>query len=162
MPTASTYGYHWRKACAAAGVVTPDGKPKYTPHSLIHFFDSAALANGVPIHEVSRWPGHRNIKTTLDTYGHLVPEAWDRCRDHLAQGRRQRIQGVQGKVLLGRFGLRVSRGFGSGRHVHEHRVGVEPRVDPRGAGARLGCTGAWLQDRQGGARRMDGPTPSAR
>ncbi|MFC8988232.1 tyrosine-type recombinase/integrase [Streptomyces sp. NPDC057115] len=81
MPTASTYGYHWGKALKAAGVVKPDGKPKYTPHSLRHFFASTALANGVPIHEVSRWLGHRNIKTTVDTYGHLVPEAWDRCRD---------------------------------------------------------------------------------
>ncbi|MGW7028180.1 tyrosine-type recombinase/integrase [Streptomyces xanthophaeus] len=80
MPTASTYGYHWRKALIAAGVVKPDGKPKCTPHSLRHFFASTALANGVPIHEVSRWLGHRNIKTTVDTYGHLVPEAWDRCR----------------------------------------------------------------------------------
>ncbi|MFE9295162.1 tyrosine-type recombinase/integrase [Streptomyces niveus] len=88
MPTASTYGYHWRKACAAAGVVTPDMKPKYTPHSLRHFFASTALANGVPIHEVSRWLGHRNIKTTVDTYGHLVPEAWDRCPDVMQQALR--------------------------------------------------------------------------
>ncbi|OAL15975.1 integrase [Streptomyces noursei] len=88
MPTASTYGYHWRKACVAAGVVTPDKKPRYTPHSLRHFFASTALANGVPIHEVSRWLGHRNIKTTVDTYGHLVPEAWDRCRDVMQQALR--------------------------------------------------------------------------
>ncbi|MFD8632361.1 tyrosine-type recombinase/integrase [Streptomyces sp. NPDC059533] len=88
MPTASTYGYHWRKALTGASVVTPDGKPKYTPHSLRHFFASTALANGVPIHEVSRWLGHRNIKTTVDTYGHLVPEAWDRCRDVMQEALR--------------------------------------------------------------------------
>lgn len=81
MPTASTYGYHWRKALSAAGLLTADGKPKYTPHALRHFFASTALANGVPIHEVSRWLGHRSIKTTVDTYGHLVPGSWDRCRD---------------------------------------------------------------------------------
>jgi integrase len=34
------------------------------------------LANGVPIREVSRWLGHKSIKTTVDIYGHLVPEAW--------------------------------------------------------------------------------------
>jgi integrase len=91
MPTASTYGYHWRKALKAAGVETPDGKPKYTPHSLRHFFASTALANGVPIHEVSRWLGHRNIKTTVDTYGHLVPEAWDRCRDVMQEALRPSV-----------------------------------------------------------------------
>ncbi|MFJ3907504.1 tyrosine-type recombinase/integrase [Streptomyces vinaceus] len=88
MPTASTYGYHWRKALKAAGLVNADGSPKYTPHSLRHFFASTALANGVPIHEVSRWLGHKSIKTTVDIYGHLVPEAWDRCRDIMQKAMR--------------------------------------------------------------------------
>ncbi|WP_246144742.1 tyrosine-type recombinase/integrase [Actinacidiphila oryziradicis] len=47
----------------------PDGSPKYTPHCLRHFFASTALASGIPIHEVSRWLGHRSIKTTVDVYG---------------------------------------------------------------------------------------------
>ncbi len=81
MPTASTYGYHFRKACVSAGLVDVDGKAKYTPGSLRHFFASTALAAGIPIHEVSRWLGHKSIKTTVDIYGHLVPESWDRCRD---------------------------------------------------------------------------------
>ncbi len=38
----------------------------------------------MPIHEVSRWLGRKSIKTTVDIYGHLVPEAWDRCR-HIMQ-----------------------------------------------------------------------------
>ncbi|MFJ9830301.1 hypothetical protein ACIRU2_02675 [Streptomyces sp. NPDC101169] len=50
MPTASTYGYHWRRALTDAVVATPDGKPKYTPHSLRCCFASTALPNGVPIH----------------------------------------------------------------------------------------------------------------
>ncbi|NEA55327.1 site-specific integrase [Streptomyces sp. SID13666] len=80
MPTANTYSYHFRKACVAAGLVDAEGKPKYHPHSLRHFFASTALAAGIPIHEVSRWLGHKSIKTTVDIYGHLVPESWDRCR----------------------------------------------------------------------------------
>ncbi|MFF6847969.1 tyrosine-type recombinase/integrase [Streptomyces antimycoticus] len=80
MPTATTYGYHFRKALKAAELVSEDGKPKYTPHGLRHFFASTALANGIPIHELSRWLGHKSIKTTVDIYGHVVPEAWDRCR----------------------------------------------------------------------------------
>ncbi|MGW2987412.1 tyrosine-type recombinase/integrase [Streptomyces goshikiensis] len=54
---------------------------KYTPRSLRRFFASTALANGVPIHEVSRWLGHRSVKTTVGIYGHLLPSAWDRCRE---------------------------------------------------------------------------------
>ncbi|MBD9702132.1 site-specific integrase [Streptomyces sp. ID01-12c] len=81
MPTATTYAYHFKKALKAAGLVRADGKPKYTPHGLRHFFASTALANGIPIHEVSRWLGHKSIKTTVDIYGHLVPGAWHRCRE---------------------------------------------------------------------------------
>ncbi|MGE6737211.1 site-specific integrase, partial [Streptomyces sp. NPDC059900] len=80
MPTANTYAHHFSKALKRAGLVKADGTPKYTPHSLRHFFASTALANGIPIHEVSRWLGHKSIKTTVDIYGHLVPAAWDRCR----------------------------------------------------------------------------------
>jgi integrase len=46
-------------------------------------FASTALAEGVPISEVSRWLGHRSITTTVDLYGHLVPEASGRARDAL-------------------------------------------------------------------------------
>ncbi|MFE6690050.1 tyrosine-type recombinase/integrase [Streptomyces sp. NPDC057743] len=80
MPTANTYAYHFRKALKDAGIVKPNGDPKYTPHGLRHFFASTALAHGTPIHEVSRWLGHKSIKTTVDVYGHLVPASWDRCR----------------------------------------------------------------------------------
>ena len=76
MPTASTFGYHWRKALAAAGLESSG----YTPHSLRHFFASTALAGGIPLLEVSRWLGHRSIKITADTYGHLTADAPERCR----------------------------------------------------------------------------------
>ncbi|MEU1498744.1 tyrosine-type recombinase/integrase [Streptomyces sp. NPDC005732] len=84
-------GQRWRpsrRACRRsggvalkdAGITKPDGSPKYTPHGLRHFFASTALAHGIPLHEASRWLGHRSIKTTVDVYGHLVPASWDRCR----------------------------------------------------------------------------------
>ena len=34
----------------------------------------------MPISEVSRWLGHKSITTTVDPYGHLVPEASGRAR----------------------------------------------------------------------------------
>ncbi|MFF7414712.1 tyrosine-type recombinase/integrase, partial [Streptomyces lydicus] len=72
-------------AVRAAGLLGRDRTPKYTPHTLRHFFASTALAHGVPVHEVSRWLGHTSIKTTVDIYGHLVPAAWERCRQALQQ-----------------------------------------------------------------------------
>ncbi len=56
-----------------------------TFHDLRHTFASTTLAEGVPISEVSRWLGHRSITTTVDLYGHLVPEASGRARDALAK-----------------------------------------------------------------------------
>ena len=35
------------------------------------------------VSEVSRWLGHKSITTTVDLYGHLVPEASGRARDAL-------------------------------------------------------------------------------
>jgi integrase len=92
MPTAFTYGYHFKKACESAGLVDVGGKAKYTPGSLRHFFASTALANGVPIREVSRWLGHKSIKATVDVYGHLVPEAWDRCRGIMQNAMRPAVE----------------------------------------------------------------------
>ena len=37
----------------------------------------------MPISEVSRWLGHKSITTTIDLYGHLVPEASARARTAL-------------------------------------------------------------------------------
>jgi len=72
-----------RSPARAAGPVDADGKAKYPPGSLRHFFASIALAHGVPLHEVSRRLGRRSVKTTIDIYGHLLPRAWDRCREVL-------------------------------------------------------------------------------
>jgi len=68
----------WKPALAAAGL-----SDDTTYHDLRHTFASTALAEGVPISEVSRWLGHRSITTTVDLYGHLVPEASGRARDAL-------------------------------------------------------------------------------
>jgi len=68
----------WKPALAAAGLL-----PDTTFHDLRHTFASTALAGGVPISEVSRWLGYKSITTTVDLYGHLVPEASGRARDTL-------------------------------------------------------------------------------
>jgi len=68
----------WKPAIAATSF-----PPDATFHDLRHTFASTALAEGVPISEVSRWLGHKSITTTVDLYGHLVPEASGRARDAL-------------------------------------------------------------------------------
>ncbi len=67
-----------KPAILAAGVPAD-----MTFHDLRHTFASTALAEGVPISEVSRWLGHESITTTVDLYGHLVPEASNRARTAL-------------------------------------------------------------------------------
>ena len=68
----------WKPALAVAGMAADT-----TFHDLRHTFASTALAEGVPISEVSRWLGHKSITTTVDLYGHLVREASGRARDAL-------------------------------------------------------------------------------
>ena len=41
---------------------------------------STALAEGIPITDVSRWLGHKSIEVTHQIYGHLVPANFNRAR----------------------------------------------------------------------------------
>jgi integrase len=55
---------------------TAAGLPaSFTPHDLRHCYASACLAGGVPITDLSRWLGHRDINLTHRVYGHMVPSA---------------------------------------------------------------------------------------
>ena len=58
----------WKPAITAAGLPADA-----TFHDLRHEFASTALAEGVPISEVSRWLGHKSITTTVDLYGPWSP-----------------------------------------------------------------------------------------
>jgi integrase len=53
---------------------------EFIPHSLRHFYASTALAEGIPITEVSRWLGRKSIEVTHQIYGHLVPSSFGRAR----------------------------------------------------------------------------------
>jgi integrase len=73
-----TYSKRFAAARRAAGIPA-----SFVPHSLRHVFASVSLSSGIPITDVSRWLGHANINTTYATYGHLVPETWDKAREVL-------------------------------------------------------------------------------
>jgi integrase len=66
-----------------AHVVTKDGKPKYSPHDLRHFFASWCISpidaggRGLQAKTVQTWMGHANISITLDIYGHLFQDQTD-------------------------------------------------------------------------------------
>jgi integrase len=84
-----SYQEDFQRAAARAGL-----PPEFIPHSLRHFYASTALAEGIPITEVSRWLGHKSIEATHQIYGHLVPSSFDRARTALdaahQKSRRQR------------------------------------------------------------------------
>jgi len=73
-----SYQEDFQRAAAKAGL-----PPEFIPHSLRHFYASTALAEGIPITEVSRWLGHKSIEVTHHIYGHLVPSSFDRARTTL-------------------------------------------------------------------------------
>lgn len=52
-----------------------DLRPRPRIHDLRHTHASWLLARGVPIHVVQARLGHEKIATTVDTYGHLLPDA---------------------------------------------------------------------------------------
>jgi integrase len=64
----------FKKAAGDAGI--PAG---FRPHSLRHAFASTLLSRGVPITDIARWLGHKNINETYLTYSHFMPEAEDRA-----------------------------------------------------------------------------------
>ena len=78
-----SYQEDFQRAAARAGLPL-----EFIPHSLRHLYASTALAEGIPITEVSRWLGHKSIEVTHQIYGHLVPASWERARTVLDNARR--------------------------------------------------------------------------
>ncbi|PKY99796.1 site-specific integrase [Actinomyces urogenitalis] len=60
----------WQPAVKAAGL---DPRPRV--HDLRHSHASALIAAGIPLPVIQRRLGHESIQTTVDTYGHLAPDA---------------------------------------------------------------------------------------
>lgn len=75
----STFRKRFRKAANESGL---EG---FRAHDLRHVFASVALSGGVPVTDVSRWLGHRNIQTTYQVYSHFIPDSWDQARSVLDQ-----------------------------------------------------------------------------
>ena len=80
-----SYQEDFQRAAAGAGL-----PQEFIPHSLRHLYASTALAEGIPITEVSRWLGHKSIEVTHQIYGHLVSSSFDRARALLDAANRER------------------------------------------------------------------------
>jgi integrase len=53
-------------------------------HALRHTYATTLLASGAPIVDVSRVLGHAKVSTTLDIYGHAIPENLNALADKIA------------------------------------------------------------------------------
>ncbi|WP_278373410.1 tyrosine-type recombinase/integrase [Brevibacterium casei] len=67
-------GHYWREARAKVGM------DDFTLHSLRHFFASGLIAAGCDVVTVQHALGHSTPAITLNTYGHLWPNADDKTR----------------------------------------------------------------------------------
>jgi integrase len=78
----STFHDRWKRALrrAKAADLMPLHKNP-TPHDLRHSHAAVLLSDGRGLTYVQRRLGHESIKTTSDTYGHLLPEADDAAMD---------------------------------------------------------------------------------
>jgi len=66
-------------ACEKAGLLNEyeeDGetvyRPKFSPYDLRHFFASMLIEQRVNLKRIQYLMGHEDIRTTLNTYGHLI------------------------------------------------------------------------------------------
>jgi integrase len=69
-----------------------DGLPeKFSFHDLRHFFASLLIADGKDIKTVQAMMRHASARTTLDTYGHLWPDADESSRTAVSSVIKQRL-----------------------------------------------------------------------
>lgn len=70
---------HWKPTLSALGL------SYRSPHQMRHTYATLALAANVPINDVSRILGHAKTSTTLDVYGHAMPNGTDQAREFAAK-----------------------------------------------------------------------------
>ena len=67
-------------ACIEAGLVEKAERGsrervKYKPYDLRHFYASMLIEDRTNLKRIQKLMGHRDIETTLNTYGHLIERA---------------------------------------------------------------------------------------
>ena len=64
-----TFYDEWKRACEGAGLA-----PRPRIHDLRHTHVAWLIAAGVPLPVIQARLGHESIQTTVDRYGHLLPD----------------------------------------------------------------------------------------
>lgn len=112
----STFYDRWQRAvhrAKAAGLLPSHKSP--TPHDLRHSHAAVLLSEGRGLTYVQRRLGHESIKTTSDTYGHLLPEADDDAMEAIDRSLiRGRTDGDGGPSVVGGKGRPVVPGQAGG------------------------------------------------
>jgi integrase len=74
----NSFGFCWREAVREAGL--PEGTRF---HDLRHFYASTLIGAGLHPKVIQERLGHATIAETMDTYGHLFPDASEQGRGAL-------------------------------------------------------------------------------
>jgi integrase len=83
-----------------------------TPHELRHTCVALLIEQGADILHVSRFLGHKDIRTTASTYGHRFPQRGE----SLADAMRDAMSAARGKsVGIVSGGVVVEQAFGDGK-----------------------------------------------
>lgn len=100
---------NWRKrgfyaACFEAGLIDviedergTVEKARYKPYDLRHFFASMLIEQRMNLKMIQRLMGHEDIKTTLNTYGHLIERAEN--KQSCSTGLLQQLENSCGKSV---------------------------------------------------------------
>jgi hypothetical protein len=72
--------FHFGELMRSAGLVKPDGTPKFSFHALRHWCGAHWTKSTADIHLVAKWMGHAQASTTLNSYGHYLDDGEGRAR----------------------------------------------------------------------------------
>ena len=75
-----TFRGHWAKLCGHLEITDE----AFVPHCLRHTCATRLVIAGVPLPQVMKWMGHKNIQTTM-RYSHLAPKDRDKAAEALLQ-----------------------------------------------------------------------------
>lgn len=70
----STFNTTWTRAVKRAREAGVELPARVTPHALRHTYVSLMIASGVNVKAIQTLVGHSDIRETLNTYGHLLPD----------------------------------------------------------------------------------------
>lgn len=105
----STFYDRWQRAvhrAKAAGLLPSHKSP--TPHDARHSHAAVLLSEGRGLTYVQRRLGHESIRTTSDTYGHLLPEADDDAMEAIDRSLNRGNEGGAATLPVSRRGPAVA------------------------------------------------------